>query len=447
MIAWTMLVAAAQDAPSLDDVLRAVDSSLPLIAAAEQDIRRAEGALLEARGAFDLRWDASGAWAAGDYGNTRLETGLKQPTTLWGLDAWAKYKLGVGDFASYDGGYQPAPGQLAVGVDVPLWRDGPIDRERAALRSADLGVDGAQARWESVRINARRDATIAWYTWAAAASRRELALTQLRIAEDRAAGIAARVTAGDLPGLENRENDRIVAERAGALAAADRDLRQAALTLSLYWRDAEGRPIVGAPDRAPTLPPPPAAADPADPAALVERGWTQRPELRDLDVIAAQADVRADQAANRRAPRVDLQASVARDLGPDPYVPIEGRVGLVLGLEVQQRAARGAVAVARAEASRAERQTTWLRDQIQAQVLTALASRDAAVERWRLAAENAALAREIEAAVSTDFRAGGATVFEVFLREQNTALAVRAEIDAALDYHAAVAQLRAALGE
>jgi cobalt-zinc-cadmium efflux system outer membrane protein len=449
MTLWSLIMLAraeADGALALSEVLASVDAHLPTLVIADQEMSRAEGALLEARGAFDLRWDASGAWTTGEYSNTRVETGLKQSTPLWGLDAWAKYKLGVGDFATYDGGKQSAPGEVAVGLDLPLWRDGPIDRERAAIRVATLGVDGAEARLGAARIAAKRDATLAYHAWTASGARRELAAEQLRVAQDRATGIAARVAAGDLPGIEAQENDRVLTEREAALTAADRDLRQAAYTLSLYLRSPDAAPAPPSDDRLPTFGLPPQAGAPDDAESLVTRAWASRPELTELGAVAQQADVRADQAANRRAPRVDLQGSVGRELGPDPKVPIEARVGLVLGLEVQQRSARGAVAQARADEARTEAQIGWLKDQIRAQVLSQLAARSAARARWALAIENVSLTRQLEAAVRADFEQGGATLFEVYLREQNTAAAVRGLVDAAFEYHAAEAQLTAALG-
>jgi hypothetical protein len=71
------------------------------------------------------------------------------------------YKLGRGDYASYDGKSQTDAGEWRPGVKLPLLRDRAIDSRRGALykatigrRIADLGIE--QQRIFIVQLATRR---------------------------------------------------------------------------------------------------------------------------------------------------------------------------------------------------------------------------------------------------------------------------------------------------
>lgn len=119
MMLWTSVALAAPLA--LSEVEASVDRWLPTLAIAAAEVDGAEGDLLAARGAFDLT--LSGVTAAtpvGSYAYQRTDLALKQKTTAYGLDAWAKYAIGTGDIPSYDADLETGPqGEVAVGLDLP----------------------------------------------------------------------------------------------------------------------------------------------------------------------------------------------------------------------------------------------------------------------------------------------------------------------------------------
>ena len=54
-----------------------------------------------------------------------------------------------------------------------------------------------------------------------------------------------------LPAIEQIENQRAILKRRGAVIKARRELQKEALKLSLYYRDADGQPLVPSVDRVP----------------------------------------------------------------------------------------------------------------------------------------------------------------------------------------------------
>ena len=111
----------------LGDVLRAVADAHPLLAAAAERARAAEGAEMAARGGFDPTLRLRGQYVPlGGYPNGRLDVEVRQPTPLWGLTAFGGWRLGLGSFAAYDYRAKTASGgELREPVDeerglVPL---------------------------------------------------------------------------------------------------------------------------------------------------------------------------------------------------------------------------------------------------------------------------------------------------------------------------------------
>ena len=436
----------------LDDVLRSVAATHPLLEAAEQRVRAADGAEQAARGGFDPQLRVRGMWTPlGGYPNHRVDVELRQPTPLWGLTVYGGWRLGRGEFAPYDYRAKTATGgEVRAGATLPLWQGGAIDRRRADLSAAAIRREAARVELEGRAVELERLAAKAYWTWVQAGLRREVTRRLLELARQRDAGLQRQIAAGSVPAVEGLDNRRAVLDRDARLVAADRALQQAALELARHLRDGRGRMEIPDPARLPGAFPRP-GPPPEDLEAMVEEAWRARPDLVRMSLQREALAVEQRLARNQRAPRIDLDAYVAKDLGRvDPMdrvlLPTEFGAGVMVELPLALRQARGQLRATEAELARMDAELRFLRDVIATEVRDAHAALDAAYRRVELTRAAVEAARGLAEAERTRFQRGESTLLFVNLREQTAADAAVLEIEALADYHRAVADLLAATG-
>ncbi len=438
---------------TLGAVLASVETHHPALIAGREQIRAAEGEALSSEGAFDLSLVADGYVAPlGYYDWGRARVGLEQPTPLWGARFYAGWRIGSGEIPAYRGGYGTLDGgELSVGARIPLLRDGPIDAARARRRRADQQVDIAEASLSEGRLSLRLDASVAYFRWVAAGRRYEIAQQLLSIAETRQAQLAAKVEAGHLPAIESLENQRVVVARRTALVSAERAVEQAAIALSLYYRDRAGSPRVPGAGRLPRDLPPLAALR-FDLRTAVDRAWNDRPESARYQARIAQQEVSLSLAENARAPRIDFGIGASVDLGDgtdaqrEVLGPAVVEASLTFALPLQNREARGNVVRIDAELAGLTAEARLARDRVEAQVRDAHSAVRAAERSLSLAREAADVADAVAAAERTRFELGATQLFVVNLREEAAAAAKAVVVDAEASLHVAHAALDRALG-
>jgi outer membrane protein TolC len=437
---------------ALEEVLASTERSFPLLRAAELDRSIAAADVRTAEGGFDVSWKTKGTVTpVGYYESVRVESTIEKPTTLWGASAFAGYKLGRGAFAGYDGKQETLEyGELRAGVNVPVWRNGPIDRRRANLTKAELGTEIAGLSVAQQRLEIRRAAAHRYWAWVAAGRRLAIAEGLLRIVLDRDGGLGERVARGDLPAVERADNARAIEQRRAQLAAAERALEQAAIELSLYLRDERGAPSLPDWRRLPASfpePTPEATTATRDVTVALDR----RPERRRLELTAEQTRVELAWAKNQRAPGIDVQVAGSQDLGraipsrPDLSKPVL-EATLLVDVPLQTRAAAGREDAAGAQLAKLAQQQAFQRERIEADVRDAHSALGRARERLGATRAEVRVARELERGERVRFEKGDGHLLFVNLREQQTAEAELREVDALFDWHRATADLAAARG-
>jgi outer membrane protein, heavy metal efflux system len=443
---------AAPSELSLAEVTRSVEASFPLLRAAERDQLIAEADVLSAEGGFDpsIRARAS-TTPFGGYRSERIDIGVEQPTALWGTRVFGGWRYGSGSFAPYDGKYETADlGEARVGVQVPLWRDGPIDRRRAALRRAEIGTTVARMSVAEQKLVMVRAASVRYWDWVAAGRRLAIAKDLLVMAVRRDAQLTARVERGDLPAYERSENLRVLHQREAQVASAERYLENTAIELSLYVRSETGAAVVPPPARLPgTLPPVPEASAHTSPDRAENLALAQRPEPKRLDALVEQSRVDAALADNQRKLGIDLFVMGSKDIGPGPpkIVPAELELGVLLDIPLLTRVMDGRKNAAEAQMAKYSDQARYARDRVTADVRDALSSITRARERASAVRREVDAARGLVGSERERFELGESTLLIVNLREQAFAEAELREVDAIADHHRGVAALRAALGQ
>jgi cobalt-zinc-cadmium efflux system outer membrane protein len=443
--------AEAQTAPlTLDEVLRSVDRRLPLIQAAEVERDLARTDLLSAQGAFDVAWRTrTNGTPLGYYRNGRIDSVLEQPTTLWGTTFFGGYRLGQGSFAVYDGKLETnSLGEWRAGLTVPFWRNGPIDRRRATIARAELGLGIADLAVLQQRLDLSRVAGHRYWDWVAAGQRLAAANALYDIARKRDSDLGAAVQAGEIPAIERVENARSLAQRQAQVVAAERGVQQTAIELSLYARDAEGQPALPAVDRLPGPIPDPEPLSPEQLSSDQATALEQRPEVRRVTLQQSQAEIELDWARNQLAPGLDFTLAASQDTGAGSHTrqPMDLEAALMIDVPLQTRVASGRVANAESTLARLAAQARFAGDRIRADVQDSHSALSAAVQRVAIARQELGLARQVAEAERTKFFLGDSTLFMVNLRELAAFDAAIREVDALQDYRKAQVSYWVAIG-
>lgn len=433
-----------EDPLTLAEILESTRVHYPPLLAAIQEIELAEGGRRAALGKFDTGLSFGGAADRfGFYENYRLDVGLEQSLQLWGAKLYAGWRLGQGDFAPYSGLLETRDGgEVRAGIKLPLLRDRGIDRSRAKLEQARIGVTLAELSVVEQQILVRQLATWAYWDWVAAGGSFEVARDLLELALARDAFLRESVDAGALPEIEVTDNRRAILKRRSDLVSAERQLSKAAIYLSLYYRDAQGEPVVPEPVRLPGGFPSPEPFDPARFEEDVALALGRRPELQ--SVRAEAEGVRVDErlGSNLAMPGLDLALGATVESGASPDVkrgPSELKAGLVLSLPVQRREGLGKRQQARAKLEQLRRKEQFLSEKIEAEVRDAAIALKAAFEKASLLDEEVEVTRELESLERERFELGDTNLFTVNLREAAAADAEYRRIESLADYQRAKA--------
>ena len=435
---------------TLEALLAPIGRSYPPLEAAGRDLALAEAEALAAAGGFDPAWRSRAASVpVGGYPQFRLDSVIEQPLPWMGLTAFGGYRLGTGRFAIYDGKLETNEGgELRAGVAMPLFRNGPIDRRRATLLRAEAGLVAARAAMRQQQLDASRLAAHRYWDWVAAGRKLAVSRALLAIAVQRDRALAAMVASGQTAAIEQVENERAVLQREAQVLGAERTLALAAIELSLFHRDGQGRPALPSPDSLPAALP--VASVPAVPALdeAVSRAQAWRPEPARLAAQRAQAQVELDWAENQLLPGLDLSVTGAQDLGAGSAVRAIPELEAAVGVDVPlvNRGANGRIGVARAGVEKLRSLERFARDRVTAEVQDAHGALALARRRLHVADRELALSRRLEVAERDRFALGEGTLFLVNIREQATADAEARLIDAQADLLKSLASYQAATG-
>jgi outer membrane protein TolC len=434
---------------SLEEVLQSSARSQPQIVEALARVRQAEGRALSAEGAFDTVFDVDArSRVAGFYGGTVVDARATRPLTANGGYLYGGYRVSRGGFPIYeDQAFTNRLGEIKVGGLFSLLRDRLVDERRTRQSLAAADIDIARFEAQAVAIGVQRRAIDAYQAWVAAGLRLRAYRELFDLAEDRRGAIARQVQLGARPDILLTEADQNLVRRRALVVRAEQELAAAANTLSLFLRDADGRPVLAAPDRLP------ASADALTQLnALTAPGTASRPDLALLLRRIDQAVTRLALAENDLRPRLDLRGEASKDLGDEgrggsSRTPLEAIVGVRFSVPLQNRAAKGRVAEVRAEMDALQTRSRFLREQIAVEVEGIVITIGAAERLVMAAAEEQALAARLAAAERRRFELGSSDFFLVNQREEVATDAAVRLIDARARIAAARAELAAATGD
>ena len=238
----------------LRSVIESVYYSFPALEAAMREADIAEGKQLAASGEFDLKVKAeSMSLAEGFYDNYRNLVKLEQ-ALMPGGHVFGQYRIGDGSFPEYYRDRETNEGgEFKIGMQTPLMRNRAIDQRRADIFQATLRREQVDPFVQGLLLEFTYGAADAYWSWVTAGLSYDAQRNLLRVTEERNKQFEERVKQQDLAEIELVQNERLIASRQAKVIEAERKLQQAAIKLSLFFRDGQGRPVLPSPAMLPSV--------------------------------------------------------------------------------------------------------------------------------------------------------------------------------------------------
>lgn len=437
---------AKKAALTLDRVLSSVEKHYPLVQAALEEEKRAQGQLRTARGGFDPTVKSQyQILPTGRYQSRYVDVELSQATPLWGSEFALKYRRGEGDFSAYNQDLVTgSDGELSVGAKVPILQGGAIDQRRSQIEKSKREVELRDAAARARLLTFQRDASYRYIEWLLSGERLKIMKHLLELSVSRNSALKTRVGRGDLARIEQTDNERSVVQRETAVIALTRAFEKAALELSLFYRSETGAPLVPSQDELPDKGLQ-AIGDIGKTPKTTKFDIQSHPEVQRIESQIQQNTVDNELASNALLPVLNAEVWATRTLAlsatPDPQT--DYKAALKFELPLFLRNARGRVESTSAEQMKLSAEVKLVRERIQMGIQDAEQACAAARVRFEKAGQEVELSQKVEDAERIRLRQGESNILILNLREQTTAEAETRVIESLSDYHRAIADLRA----
>lgn len=438
---------------TLQEVLSSTLRSHPKARIFDAKVDAANSARVSASGAFDLQaFGRATSSPLGKYQRYFGELGVKQPTTAYGIDIYAKYQNGA-EFPPYDGRYVTSEfGKVSLGVVVPLLRGGHTDSARFARRKAELEQAIAEQERRVQRAELLAQAAEAWWRWVVTGKKLEAQRKVLSQAEERRDFLREQARVGAIAPVEVLDNERLLAARRAKLSVLELKFRRFGLKLGLYRRGQGGEPLPPSEKELPQL------SFGALPYPQVAREYQEElhtvPAIQIYGTASRILKEELGLAKNEQLPELNLELFSSTGWGPTrPYSQddsslTETNLGGKLSLlwDVQRRKSRGKAGVVRAKLRIVEQETRLLLDSLLLDIESQLMALEAQGQAAQLSQQATKHAEEVRAAERESFQAGQSSVLSLNLRERAVLSAYIAQLDAVFEYQMAWVGLQRLFG-
>ncbi len=433
----------------LEHVLYSITNQYPPLLAAliERDI--AAGRLKSAGAAFDFNSFAKlFGTPIGYYESGTAETGFEQFTGVWGSTIFGGYRYTWGNrLPDYYSNRTESGGEVRLGMEVPILKDGSIDRRRAAVLKAKLDQKLADPSIARQQLDFIRAGSVAYYQWLANGHRYLIASNLLDVARARAFALTNQFESGLIPKIVLTDNQRLVIARELSLVQSRRRFESASLTLSLFFRGADDLPIVAPIQCVPASFPEAPIITEEDVGPAIATAFASRPELRRFKLNREKLEVDRRLARNQMLPNLNAGVSVVQDFGEDIYKDLsvpQLKAGMEFKMPLQRSDAKGRLMEVDGQLEQLSNEERFARDRIRAEIQDAYSAYLAASQQTEQTRINVSLAEELLAAEVDRFRLGATDLLAMQLREQAAVDARNLDVDAAAEVLRAVADYRAA---
>ncbi|WED44256.1 TolC family protein [Legionella cardiaca] len=404
---------------SLMQVLKSIDTHYPQIKIARLEVIKASGAFVNAQGQFDPSLEASTrSQPAGGYINNYGDTQLTIPTLYNGVKLFAGYRNGEGNWPIYYQNYLTnSGGEYRAGLSLPLLRDRLIDKERTGLLSSAQLMLMKEQDAKAIKIRIYQEAIKAYWQWVEAGLQLNTFKDLLHLAQRRQHAIEQQASLGDLPKLAISENLQQIIQREQLLNQGQMIFEQAAINLSLYFRDPKGKPLAPGEQSVPSL------TSASNNIAGTRISLREHPGIKKLNHYANIMKLKRNQARNELLPQLDATAYTFKQNGTGGYpllIPQAAMVGVSFKFPLLQRQAKGNLVQAESELRQVRVEKRFLYEQLNNEFTNMLIGINRSRRQVSLLKKELSLAQKVQHGETKKFYQGDSTLFLVNQREQMT---------------------------
>jgi outer membrane protein TolC len=423
-------------APSINEFIDSMTQYHPYVLAINEGNYQAAAEVEIARSSFDpFIEQKTKSRVSGYYDGTNLTQRFTNPVEDFNANVFGEYRIAAGDFPAYEGEYDTlSAGEASVGVAMSLLQNREIDKRRTELRNAGLATAQWEAQATSMLNNFIYKGVTEYISWYESALQIKAVDSLLVTAQDREKALTTRVEKGDLANIVLVEFQANIMQQRLLLAELKQKRDAHAQMLSFYWRSPQGDMMSFNADTPPNDIEWPFWVGDGQIMAL-RKALRQHPEL---DVMQLEQQVVKNKTAlanNALLPKLDLQASIARDVGAgsETLEGTETKLGLSFSYPLGNRKAKAERSQLLSKQRELGHKFTSIQQSITQRFEQAYVYWTQAKDIAALQSENASLARTLSRVERTRFDAGDSDMFVLNARAQNEIKAQIKEIKAKVD--------------
>lgn len=429
---------------TLDEVMTSTMKHFPKILQANYKVEEAQEKVTESLGNFDFLASAKGdARTRGFYSGRSIDFQLEKPLGILSSTLYTGYRVSDGRYPDYEGKYVTLEdGEYRLGIEFSLLQNRDIDLQRLNLKQSELLFGQSQFHRLQARYEVRKKATKAYWSWVAKGKIVEMYQQMLDISLNRDVAIKKRVKGGDLAKIYIDENKQYILKRRQLLVMAKNEFQNAALKLSLYYRDDRGEPRLPTEEQ---IPPAfeelPDHLERSEKLELLDAALAASPAIQSLQYEIDRLYNIEVMAENKLMPKLDLILETNRDSGNGSKTRVgqENRIGLKFEFPLERRAAYGKRSQARAKSMRVQKKLQLSRESLKVETTQIFNLMNASLRSLHLSKNEIELAQKLRKAEQVKFLNGASDFFILNLREQNLLDAELKNIKSYLIYHYALA--------
>ncbi len=413
----------------------------PSIINAKRDIAIAKAKALSAHGAFDPRLQSDFRDTPnGDYVNWYTDSTVNVPTGVQGINLFAGYLNGKGDFPSYEKNFLTnSRGEFEVGAELPLLKGRATDAMRTTLANALIGVDLSHILFLQKRNSIIEKALNTYWTLVTANRNLSVYRHLLTLARERNVALSTQFTHGDIAKIVVTDNLRAIMKRRAELTAMLLKAKQTAIELSLFYRDENSNPLVIRPNalKVKYLPIRRISLKHKKVRQFLSELVNEQPAVLAIAAKAKQLANTIGYQENNLLPKLSVKLYTDKDNGRGS--PTLGKraynAAVSFAIPLFLREARGKVSAAKVKYLALALKKKLLVEQLSAKVHQVINQINYNARQIGFLKRQAELSRKVESAEKFSFRKGSSSLFIVNQREQDAAAARIAYINSRLDYY------------
>lgn len=424
-------------APTLTALIQSMQFRHPYSLAIKEGGVQALADIDIAQSAFDpyLEQD-SFSRVAGYYDGTSLQQRVIKPLENYNASLFSEYRIADGDFPVYEQEYKTlSGGEASVGVAFSLLKGRDIDKRRVGMKNARLQAELWQAEANLLLNDFIYKGVSDYLIWYESALQVQAVQALLDNAAEREKAIATRVKQGDLAKIALTEFRANILQQKLLVEKLKQKRDGYSQALSYYWRDPQGGVI--AMTNTANVP------DDIEWPFWIGEGQlhtlrkqvAEHPLLTSLRVEQSQNQNKIALAKNTLLPKLDIKASIARDMGAGAasLQETEGKLGLSFSYPLGNRKAKAEVAKEESKKRQISNKLAATAERIEQSFEQAYIYWQQAKNIAELQQENATLARELSRMEQKRFDAGDSDMFVLNARASTEIKAQMKEIEASVD--------------